>query len=207
MCLPEISHRRSSSPAPQSNAEELIVVDSRNRAIGRAGKLAAHQDGRLHRAFSICLVDRAGRMLLQQRNPAKYHSGGLWANSCCGHPRPGERTLPAAKRRMEEELGAATALRFGFVTHYHAAFPNGLTENEIVHVYFGLAPPTLAPNPAEVSAVAWKTLRALRADIRRTPAIYAVWLRHYVLHHFAMIDEGVADVLRRLPQTVRAPST
>jgi isopentenyl-diphosphate delta-isomerase len=176
--------------------EQLIVVNSANRAITRAGKQAVHERGLLHRAFSICLVDRAGRMLLQQRSPTKYHSPRLWANSCCGHPRPGERTLGAAHRRLDEELGAAAALTFGFTTHYHASFPNGLTENEIVYVYFGLAPAQMTPNPAEVAEVAMMGLTDLRRDIRRRPARYAVWLQHYMLHHFSLIRRGVDQVLR-----------
>lgn len=135
-------------------------------------------------------------MLLQQRHPAKYHSGGLWANSCCGHPRPGEPTLQAARRRLGEELGATAKLTFGFRTHYHASFPNGLAENEIVYVYFGLTPDRISPNPAEVSAISRRRLSDLKADIRRNPESYAVWFRHYVTHHFRLIGDGVARVLR-----------
>ncbi len=176
--------------------EQLILVNSANRAIGRGGKHAVHARGLLHRAFSICLVDRAGRLLLQQRSRRKYHSPGLWANSCCGHPRPGERTLRAAHRRLGEELGADAPLRLGFVTQYCASFANGLTENEIVHVYFGRAPDELAPNPAEVAAVKMLRLAELRRDIRRRPRAYAVWLQHYVLHHFDLIERGIATVQR-----------
>ena len=93
--------------APKGSNEPLILVDESNRAIGAAPKQAIHVAGLLHRAFSIFMVDARGRILLQQRNPRKYHSGGLWANSCCGHPRPGERTVTAARRRLNEELGEA----------------------------------------------------------------------------------------------------
>lgn len=177
--------------------EQLIVISPANRALGRAGKQAVHEQGLRHRAFSICLIDRAGRMLLQQRSRAKYHSPGLWANTCCGHPRPGERTLAAAHRRLGEELGVDAALRFGFTTHYHARFPNGLTENEIVYVYFGLAPASFTPNPAEVAAVEFVELGELRRDMRRRPKRYAVWLQHYVLHHFDLIERGARQILRQ----------
>lgn len=177
-------------------AEELILVDERNRAIGRAEKWAVHREARLHRAFSIFLVDGAGRLLLQRRSRAKYHSGGQWANSCCGHPRPGERTLPAARRRLGEELGAAARLRFGFHARYRTALPNGLTENEIVYVYFGAAPAAFALNPAEVSAVGWMTLPQLKADIARRPARYAYWLRYYLRNHYAALRRDVAAVAR-----------
>jgi isopentenyl-diphosphate delta-isomerase len=175
--------------------EQLIVVSAANRAIGRGGKAMVHARGLRHRAFSICLVDSTGRMLLQQRSRAKYHSPGLWANSCCGHPRPGERTLAAAHRRLHEELGARARLSFGFLTHYCATFPNGLTENEIVHVYFGLAPAELALNPAEVSAVTMMSLPELRRDIRRRRSRYAIWLQHYIEHHFSLIEKGVTKTM------------
>ncbi len=87
--------------------ETLILVDERNRKTGEGEKLAVHREGKLHRAFSIFLFDGSGRVLLQRRSIAKYHSGGLWANTCCGHPRAGEQTLPAAHRRLGEELGAS----------------------------------------------------------------------------------------------------
>src|SRR6266542_2930166 len=120
-------------------AEHLILVDERNRAIGSAEKWSVHHQGLLHRAFSVFLVDARGRLLLQRRSRAKYHSAGLWANSCCGHPRPGERTLAGARRRLREELGATAELRFGFRARYRTELPNGLIENEIVYVYFGSA--------------------------------------------------------------------
>src|SRR5215207_10202007 len=105
--------------------EQLILVDEGNRATGAAGKTAVHRDGLLHRAFSIFLVDDRARLVLQQRNPKKYHSGGLWANSCCGHPRPGERTMTAARRRLSEELGVTAALSFGFFSRYRTPLDNG----------------------------------------------------------------------------------
>lgn len=175
-------------------SENLIVVDERDHAIGRGEKLAVHAQGRLHRAFSIFLVDGRGRLLLQRRSRAKYHSAGLWANSCCGHPRPGERTLAAARRRLGEELGASAALRFGFKARYRTALPNGLVENEIVHVCFGPAPATdaFSPDPAEVEAVTRMTLPELHRDIVRHPRRYAYWLRHYLKNHYAALRREVA---------------
>jgi isopentenyl-diphosphate delta-isomerase len=182
--------------------EELILVNEHNRATGRGEKWAVHAKGLLHRAFSIFLVDDTGRLLLQRRSRAKYHSGGLWANACCGHPRPGERTLDAAHRRMSEELGASTPLRYGFRARYCTALPNGLTENEIVYVYFGVEPPVLTLNPAEVSSVARMSLAELHADISRRPRQYAYWLRYYFKNHFVAI-RGEAEKARRLAQRVK----
>ena len=117
--------------------EQLILVDERNRAAGFGEKNAVHRAGLLHRAFSIFIVDGAGRVLLQRRSRQKYHSGGLWANSCCGHPRQGEPTLTAARRRLNEELGLAAPLSFGFHSRYRAELGGGMQENEFVYVYFG----------------------------------------------------------------------
>jgi len=178
-------------------AEQLILVDRRNRAIGRAEKQDVHDRALLHRAFSIFLVEPDGRILLQQRSRAKYHSAGLWANSCCGHPLAGERTAAAARRRLGEELGADAPLRFGFRARYRTTLPNGLTENEIVYVYFGPAPARLAPNPAEVAAVARMSLPRLKADIARRPARYAYWLRYYFKKHYAAIHRVVASMPTR----------
>lgn len=162
-------------------------MDERNRAAGRAEKWAVHRDGLLHRAFSIFLVDARGRLLLQQRSRAKYHSGGLWANTCCGHPRPGERTLRAAHRRLGEELGVSARLRYAFRARYRTALPNGLTENEIVYVFFGVSPGPARPNPAEVARTGWIAFDALCGDVRRRPARYAYWLRYYLENHSAAI--------------------
>lgn len=174
--------------------ENLILVNARNRAVGRAEKWTVHQQGLLHRAFSIFLVDDRGRLLLQQRSRAKYHSGGLWANSCCGHPRPGERTAAAARRRLDEELGASSRLRYGFRARYRTALPNGMTENEIVYVFFGSAPASLDLNPDEVAATSWLSLGALQRDVKRHPTRYAYWLRYYLRQHLPAIRAGLRTV-------------
>ncbi len=163
--------------------ETLILVDERNRKTGEGEKLAVHREGRLHRAFSIFLFDASGRILLQRRSIAKYHSGGLWANTCCGHPRSGEQTLPAAHRRLGEELGAVAVLAYGFRARYKAALDHGLTENELVYVYGGRFDGSLALNPDEVSETAIASLDDLVADAAARPERYAYWLRHYLARH------------------------
>ena len=172
--------------------EQLILVNAHNRAVGRGEKYHVHVQGLLHRAFSVFLVDRAGRILLQQRAHAKYHSGGLWANSCCGHPRPGEPTRRAAERRLGEELGCAARLRYGFRAHYFAKFASGLAENEIVYVFFGAAPESIDLNPDEVAAVEWKTFVELKQDAERHPERYVYWLNHYLTQHENEIKAGLA---------------
>jgi isopentenyl-diphosphate delta-isomerase len=176
--------------------EPLILVDEHNRATGTAGKEAVHRAGLLHRAFSIFLVDARGRIVLQQRHPRKYHSGGLWANSCCGHPRPGERTVAAAARRLHEELGVASELSFGFYARYQCDFGNGMQENEFVYVYFGSLTDRLAPNPAEVSAIEYLTADEIGHQIKQYPATFVFWLKHYFGNHADEIARLAAAVVR-----------
>jgi isopentenyl-diphosphate delta-isomerase len=167
--------------------EQLILVDERNRAVGTGGKEVVHRKGLLHRAFSIFIVDARGRLLLQQRNPKKYHSGGLWANSCCGHPRPGERTISAARRRLNEELGLESALSFAFFARYRAELDHGMQENEFVYVFFGPLVMEPRPDPAEVARVDFLSVGELERRIRREPGTFTFWLRHYFDHHRADI--------------------
>jgi isopentenyl-diphosphate delta-isomerase len=173
--------------------EQLILVDEGNRAVGVGGKTAVHRAGLLHRAFSIFLVGDRGRVLLQQRSAAKYHSGGLWANSCCGHPRPGERTLTAARRRLNEELGVAADLSFGFFARYRTDLDGGMQENELVYVYFGTLREPPQPDPAEVSKVECLSLDELKRRIHRKPDAYTVWLRHYIDRHLADLKRHVRE--------------
>jgi len=187
-------------------SDELILVNAQNRAIGRAEKRQVHEAGLLHRAFSIFLIDPAGRILLQQRHPAKYHSGGLWTNSCCGHPHPGEQTVRAAQRRLGEELGASCPLRFGFLTRYDTRFANGLIENEIVYVYFGLAPADITPNPEEISALELVSLAELKAEVTTSPEAYSFWLNYYIVHHLEEMKRGIEEVLKRAEVSVSSNS-
>lgn len=160
--------------------EFVILVDDGDRETGTAEKLDAHVQGALHRAFSIIIWDTAGRMLLQQRAASKYHSGGLWTNTCCGHPRPGEDAATAASRRLVEEMGLSCPLTpLGTIT-YRAEFDNGLTEHEIVHVFRGLHNGAVSPNPEEADGYAWRTLDDVRRDVEAAPQNYSVWFRQYV---------------------------
>src|ERR1700732_3402287 len=159
--------------ASKGSDEPLILVDESNRALGAAPKQSIHLQGLLHRAFSIFMVDDRGRILLQRRNPKKYHSGGLWANSCCGHPRPGERTITAARRRLNEELGVTSALSFGFFARYRTELDNDMHENELVYVYFGRLTSQPRPDPAEVADVAHLSCDEISRRIKRDPSGFA----------------------------------
>jgi isopentenyl-diphosphate Delta-isomerase len=132
----------------------LELVDEDGRTIGTAEKLSAHQEpGRLHRAFSVFLFDEAGRMLLQRRALGKYHSPGVWSNTCCGHPYPGEPPFVAAVRRTAQELGTAPALlrEAGTVRYRHPDPASGLVEHEYNHLFVGLTGAPPRPDPEEVA--------------------------------------------------------
>jgi isopentenyl-diphosphate delta-isomerase len=189
------SRARSASPATE---EQLILVDERNRATGIAGKTAIHRAGLLHRAFSIFIVDDRGRIVVQQRSAKKYHSAGLWANSCCGHPRPGERTVFAARRRLTEELGLTSALSFGFFARYQADLGNGMHENEFVYVYFGRLRSQPRPDPDEVADIAHLSVDDISAHIAREPNAFTFWFKHYFRNHGAEIAR-LARRATRLP--------
>jgi isopentenyl-diphosphate Delta-isomerase len=175
----------------RADFDHIILVDENDRALGRAEKHSAHRSGLLHRAFSVFLCDADGRLLLQQRHASKYHSGGLWANSCCGHPRIREQTKAAARRRVKEELGVDVDLTLGFRSRYHTSFANGLHENEIVHVFFGRLDEPANPDPSEVADLRLSDLSRIKQDIHLKPDIYAYWFRHYLGAHFDEIARSI----------------
>jgi isopentenyl-diphosphate delta-isomerase len=162
------------------DAEQVILVDAQDREIGRAAKLAAHRQGLLHRAISVSLVDPQGRLLLQRRAREKYHSGGLWTNACCTHPRPGETTDDAAERRLAEELGVVCPLHWVLRTHYRARVGAELVENEVVHLYHGLYVGEVRPDAQEVEGFIWTPRETLLSDIENRPENYTYWFKHYV---------------------------
>jgi isopentenyl-diphosphate delta-isomerase len=166
--------------ANAADNDSVILVDADDVEIGTAGKLDAHQRGLKHRAISVLVRNSAGAFLLQQRNPAKYHSGGLWTNACCSHPRPGENAADAARRRLSEEMGFACAIKPLFTFQYSEPVPGGLVENELVHVFGGQHDGPVRPNPDEVSDFKWIGYPELMADLRAHPERYTVWFRQYV---------------------------
>ncbi len=140
-------------------------------------KLEAHQLGVLHRAFSVFIFDEEGRMLLQQRALHKYHSGGLWTNACCSHPRPGEKVESAAKRRLKEEMGLETELKPIFNFTYKAKFENGLTEHEFDHVFYGKFQGVINPNTDEVMNYRYESMAIIQRELQQEPARFTEWFR------------------------------
>ncbi|MFI9722614.1 isopentenyl-diphosphate Delta-isomerase [Streptomyces sp. NPDC052396] len=168
-----------SSTAPAAdNAEPIMLelVDENGRTIGTAEKFSAHlAPGRLHRAFSVFLFDEAGRLLLQRRALGKYHSPGVWSNTCCGHPYPGEQPFVAAVRRTGEELGVAPALlrEAGTVRYNHPDPVSGLVEQEYNHLFVGIVRAGLNPDPEEVEETAFVTPAHL--DELRAKMPFSAW--------------------------------
>jgi isopentenyl-diphosphate delta-isomerase len=172
--------------------ETVILVDAEDREIGAIGKMEAHLSGMRHRAISVCITNQRGDMLLQRRALGKYHSGGLWTNACCTHPRIGEEAADAAFRRLKEELGVECRLNFLGVTHYRADVGADLVEDEVVHIFHGEYEGDLRPNAEEVMDFAWFSRRHLLSDVVRRPESYTYWFRHYLLHHEDEIFRGAA---------------
>lgn len=189
---------QSAPAAPGKSAGEqndIVLVDADDIPTGIAAKTEVHRFGLRHRAISIFVRNAAGELLIQRRSKAKYHSGGLWANACCSHPRPDEAALHAAHRRLPEEMGFDCPLVPLFKTHYRAALDNGYVEDEVVHAFAGAYVGPVAPDPAEVSEWRWIGFGALTLDCRARPQAYAVWLRHYLDAHGDVIAAWLGEAV------------
>ncbi|OII65366.1 isopentenyl-diphosphate delta-isomerase [Streptomyces sp. CC53] len=164
------------TPDGAAPAIMLELVDENGNTIGTAEKLSAHQaPGRLHRAFSVFLFDEEGRLLLQRRALGKYHSPGVWSNTCCGHPYPGEAPFAAAARRVHEELGVSPSLmaEAGTVRYNHPDPASGLVEQEYNHLFVGMVQAPLRPDPEEVEETAFVTAQELAE--RHASAPFSAW--------------------------------
>ena len=117
--------------------EMVILVDNKDNQLGLMEKIEAHQKAILHRAFSVFVLNDNNELLLQKRALNKYHSPGLWTNTCCSHPRDGESVINGGIRRLKQEMGFETELNFLLSFIYKAEFDNGLTEHEFDHVLLG----------------------------------------------------------------------
>lgn len=156
--------------------EYVVLVDEQDREIGVEEKLKAHREGKLHRAFSVFLFNPKGELLMQQRAAEKYHSGGLWANTCCGHPRPEEDLAEAAARRLKEEMGISCAVEKAFHFIYRATVKSGLVEYEIDHVFVGRYDGLVQSDPNEVMAYRWNPFTELQEEIKSNPHYFVAWL-------------------------------
>lgn len=153
----------------------VVLVNEMDEAIGTMEKMEAHEKGLLHRAFSVFVFNKEGLLLLQRRALSKYHSAGLWTNTCCSHPFPGEAVADAAVRRLKEELGFTTPLRKVFDFKYEAAFDNGLIEHEFDHVFVGEFEGAIEPNPEEVHEFKYVSMEEVEQDMKQQPELYTAW--------------------------------
>jgi isopentenyl-diphosphate delta-isomerase len=157
--------------------DSVVLVNEFDEEVGTMEKMEAHRRALLHRAFSVFIFNESGDMLLQRRALTKYHSGGLWTNACCSHPRPGEAVMAAATRRLQEELGFVSPLKTAFTFTYKAPFDNGLTEYEFDHVLTSQYDGLIQPNPEEVCEIAYKSMDAIRTELDNSPEKYTAWFR------------------------------
>ncbi len=168
--------------------DHVILVDTEDLETGTMEKMEAHKLGALHRAVSVLIFNTKGELLLQRRAHNKYHSGGLWTNTCCSHPRPGESAVEAAHRRLFEEMGIKAALTFQFKFTYRASLAGGLEEHEVDHVFLGLSDALPRANSNEVSEWRYGLPENIWEDIQSNPESYTTWFR--------IIMEERPDLLR-----------
>jgi len=162
--------------------EEIILVDEFDSEIGTMEKMEAHRKGVLHRAFSVMLFNTNGELLLQRRARKKYHSGGLWTNTCCSHPLPQETIEEAARRRLKQEMGIDLKPTFAFKFIYKSHLDQNLIEHELDHVFVGVFDGLPEINAEEVEDWKFMNLDSLRKDIKQSPDAYTTWLKLIINH-------------------------
>lgn len=177
--------------------DQLILVDEHDRRTGTAGKTLVHKEGLLHRAVSVFLVNSRGEWLLQQRHKDKYHSGGLWSNTCCSHPRHGEVVSTAARRRLKEEMGITCPLSPAFTFRYRIAFEDGMIEHEYDHVFTGVYDGDPDPHSEEVMDWKWISPSDLSRDVAEHPEDYTFWFR-FVFERALEYCRGNAGCMERM---------
>ena len=157
--------------------ENVILVDKNDTQIGLMSKLDAHKKGVLHRAFSVFVLNNNNEILLQKRAYNKYHSGGLWTNTCCSHQREGENSIEAGKRRLLEEMGFETELKIITSFIYKVEFENGLTEHELDYLLIGKYLKSPVINKQEVADWKWMKVELIADDIKLNPNNYTSWFK------------------------------
>jgi len=162
--------------------EHVVLVDEHDNAIGTMEKLEAHQKGILHRAFSILLFNSKGELLLQKRSSLKYHSSGLWTNTCCSHPLPDEPTQQAARRKLKQEMGIDLQTEFAYKFIYKANLDKGLVEHELDHVFIGTFDGTPVINKEEVEDWKYVNVDELKRDMKKNASQYTAWFQLIVNH-------------------------
>ncbi|MFD0976223.1 isopentenyl-diphosphate Delta-isomerase [Salinimicrobium gaetbulicola] len=157
--------------------EQVILVNENDEQIGLMPKMEAHEKALLHRAFSVFVFNDRNELMIQQRAMGKYHSPGLWTNTCCSHQREGESNIEAGKRRLQEEMGFTTDLKDTISFIYKAPFDNGLTEHEFDHILVGYYNEEPNLNPEEAHDYKWVDLETLKEDMAKNPQRYTEWFK------------------------------
>jgi len=165
----------------------IALVDINDNVIGYEEKYLAHSNGLLHRAFSVLVFNSKGELLLQRRALDKYHSAGLWTNTCCSHMLQGVTLEHFIHTRLLDEMGFDCDLKFVTKFHYHVDFGDGMIENEIDHIYVGYFEGTPKPNPDEVCEWAWVSKEILLKDIDSQPEKYTYWFKNILKNHLNLI--------------------
>lgn len=163
---------------------KVILTDINDNDCGEMEKMEAHSKGMLHRAFSVFVFNRTGELLMQQRSFEKYHSAGLWSNTCCGHPQPGETVKSAAKQRLNDEMGFTCELTYHNKFIYKAALENNLTEYELDYIFTANYDNVPNPDPAEVMAWRWIGIEKLISEMQQVPEKYSYWFKEIVRNYF-----------------------
>jgi isopentenyl-diphosphate Delta-isomerase len=169
--------------------EKVILVNEKDEQIGLMPKMEAHEKGLLHRAFSVFVFNDKNELMLQQRAHSKYHSPGLWTNTCCSHQREGESNIEAGKRRLQEEMGFSTELKDTISFIYKAPFDNGLTEHEFDHILVGKFNNEPNLNPEEAAAYKWLPLEEVKEDMKQNPQIYTEWFKIIFDKYYQTIEQ------------------
>ena len=169
--------------------EELVIlVDENDRQVGLMPKMEAHEKALLHRAFSVFVFNDQNQLMIQRRAAHKYHSPGLWTNTCCSHQREGETNIEAGKRRLMEEMGFTTSLTENISFIYKAPFDNGLTEHEYDYILLGDYNDEPNINPDEVSEWKWMSLEDIEKDMKVHPEQYTEWFKIIFDKFYNQID-------------------
>jgi isopentenyl-diphosphate delta-isomerase len=163
--------------------QEVILVNKNDEEIGTMEKMEAHLQGMLHRAFSVLIFNSNGELLIHRRAFGKYHSEGLWTNTCCSHPLPGETIVEAANRRLKEEMGMTASLAPLFSFIYRAELENNLVEHELDHVLIGFTDEQPLINPDEVCDYKWISMHEIEDDIEKNESHYTAWFKKIVLEY------------------------
>ncbi|MFZ0489149.1 MAG: isopentenyl-diphosphate Delta-isomerase [Salegentibacter sp.] len=169
--------------------EKVILVNEKDEQIGLMEKIEAHEKALLHRAFSVFVFNDKNELMIQQRARSKYHSPGLWTNTCCSHQREGETNIEAGKRRLQEEMGFSTELKDTISFIYKAPFDNGLTEHEFDHILVGNFEGEPNLNPEEVADWKWMSLEAIEKDMEKNPSVYTEWFKIIFDKYYAHIKQ------------------